>query len=475
MSASPAPRLDAAGTGSSHRSLWLAEILEREPACPALDRSDRADVAIVGGGFVGLWTALELKARAPETDVLLLERDVCGGGASGRNGGFVLSWWSKLPSLVKLFGLSDGVQVARQCEAATEEIGRYCAKHAPAAEHRGAGWLWTATTPAHVGAWESAVRVAEQADIPVFDRLDRREVATRAGSEIHIAGVLDRSAATVNPGALVRSMRQTALDAGVRIREGTPVLSLRREDPVRLITAGGTVTASKAVIASNAWAASMREFLLALVVISSDVVATPPIPDRLAEIGWTGGEAITNSQQMVNYYRTTAAGRIVFGKGGWGIAMGGRIGPRFDRDQRRAAAVAAAFRSTYPALGDVPVVADWSGPIDRSVDGLPLIGHLGGRPNILYGVGWSGNGVGPSRLGGKIIASLALESDDEWARHPLVDRATGHFPPEPLRYAGAHIVREAVCRKEAAELAGRRPAPLARAVARLAPAGLEDH
>lgn len=458
-----------------HRSLWLAEILEREPDLPALEGSEKADVAIVGGGFVGLWTALELKRRAPATDVVIVERDVCGGGASGRNGGFVLSWWGKLPTLVKRFGEADGVRLARQCEQATKEIAQYCAANAPDADHRAGGWLWTATAPAHLGSWDGAVELADRVAPDVFERLSDADVAARTGSPVHLAGVLDRSSATVDPGALARAMRRTALQQGVRIYEHTEVLRLDRSEPVTLGTERGTLTAPKTVIATNAWAANLKELRQALVVVSSDIVATAPMSDRLREIGWTGDEAITNSQMMVNYYRTTRDGRVAFGKGGWGIAFGGHITERFDRDPARADVVANAFRTTYPMLADVPIVADWSGPIDRSGDGLPLIGHLGGRRHILYAVGWSGNGVGPSLLGAKTVAGLALESDDDWTRSPLVDRNASRLPPEPIRYIGAHIVREAVRRKEAAELAGRRPTALARAFARLVPAGLEDH
>ena len=239
--------------------------------------------------------------------------------------------------------------------------------------------------------------------------------------------------------------------------------------------AATSLAAAGLMIATNAWAAGLRELRRTLVVVSSDIVATPPIPERLREIGWTGGEAITDSQMMVDYYRTTRDGRIAFGKGGWGIALGGRIGPRFDRDERRARLAAADFRRLYPMLADVPIEQHWSGPIDRPADGLPLLGRLGGRDDILYGVGWSGNGVGPSVLGGRVLGSLALGRHDEWSAFPLVDRRPRLFPPEPVRFLGAHVVRAAVRRKETIEAAGRHPGRLVTRIAALAPAGLEDH
>ena len=130
--------------------------------------------------------------------------------------------------------------------------------------------------------------------------------------------------------------------------------------------------------------------------------------------------------------------------------------------------------ATYPMLDQGAISHGWSGPIDRAYDSLPVLGHLKHHPNILYGIGWSGNGVGPSRLGGRILASLALGRDDEWTRSPLVGRRCKAFPPEPFRHLGGRMVRQAVIRKERAELRGRVPAMLDRLLARLAPAGLED-
>ncbi len=177
---------------------------------------------------------------------------------------------------------------------------------------------------------------------------------------------------------------------------------------------------------------------------------------------------------MVDYYHVTRGGRVAFGKGGWGIALGGRIGAAFDRDARRARTVEASLRRYYPGLADVPVTHDWSGPIDRTPDSLPLLGRLGGLEHVVYGVGWSGNGVGPSAVGGKVLASLALGRDDEWANYPLVDRSAARFPPEPVRYLGAHVVRSAVARKERAEMRGDKASWLASRLARFAPAGIED-
>jgi putative aminophosphonate oxidoreductase len=459
-----------------HRSFWLQEVAGDAPDTPPLEGDARADVAILGGGYVGLWTALRIKALEPARDVAVLEQDICGGGASGRNGGFLLSWWSKLSSLVALCGAGDALRVARGAEEAIGEIRDFCVAHSLDAHFRQAGWIWTARTAAQMGSWDGVLAAAARLGVEPFRRLSPAEVARRTGSPAHRAGVFDPTAATVQPAALARGLRRVALDRGVRIYEHTRVRSFSRGRPVVLEARRGRLTAEKLVIASNAWAAGIPELSRAIVAVSSDMIVTAPAPDRLAGIGWTGGECITDSQMMVDYYHATPGGRIAFGKGGWGVALGGRIGQDFDRNAARAWTVASDFRRAYPMLADLPVTHDWSGPIDRTPNSLPVMGLLGGRPHIVYGVGWSGNGVGPSVVGGKVLASLILERDDDWSRHPLVGRAAGNgrFPPEPIRWIGAHIVRSAVARKERAEAEERRPSRLDVALSRLAPAGLED-
>lgn len=457
-----------------HRSLWLQEALGAEKPLPPLEGAQRADVAIVGGGYVGLWTAIRIKELDPACDVALLERDICGGGASGRNGGMVLSWWPKLASLVKLCGREGAVRLGRESEEAIDEVAGFCERHGIDCHFRRGGFLWTATAPAHIGAWTTVIELCDQLGIQAFTPLDPDEVARRSGSPRHLAGVFEARAATVQPALLARGLRSVALAAGVRIHEGSRVDSFSRERPLAVRTARGLLAAEKLVLATNAWAAGLPELRRALVVVSSDIVATPPIPDRLASIGWTGGEGITDSHMMVAYYRTTHDGRIAFGKGTAGIGYGGRINGIFDRSTQRAALAEHDFRRYYPTLTDIPIEQHWGGPIDRTPTSLPILGRLAGHDHLLYGVGWSGNGVGPSVIGGRILASLALERDDEWSRSPLIDRPHDTFPPEPARFLGAHIVRRAVFRKERAEAEGRTPQPLDSRLANLAPAGLED-
>jgi len=440
----------------------------------ALDDDIHADVAIIGGGYVGLWTALQIVEKSPESNVVILEKDICGGGASGRNGGFVMSWWPKINSLIASCGQREATRLAIASVAAIKEIGEFCDAHNIDAHFQQKGWLWTATTKKQRGAWESVVRCCENLDHAVFQRLSCEEVKSRTGSAVHLEGVFDPAVATVQPARLVRGLRRIALERGIRIFENTQVTSFDRQQPATLRTPNGRVMADRVVVANNVWAAEIPELSRSIMPVTSTVVMSEKIPKRLKSIGWTGGEGITDSQLMVDYYRTTVDGRIAFGKGVGTLAFGAKMGPEFDFNVRDSKAAEADFRRIYPMLADVKIEYSWSGPIDRTYDSLPLFGALPGADNIFYGIGWSGNGVGPSRIGGKILSSLALGLEDEWSQCGLVGRKVRQFPPEPFRYIGGNLVRSAVARKEKSEAAGKKPSKLDVTLACLAPAGLED-
>src|SRR5262249_19230866 len=187
-----------------------------------------------------------------------------------------------------------------------------------------------------------------------------------------------------------------------------------------LETAGGILRAPEVVLATNAeltgWAPAARR----LTNFGSYVVLTEPVPELLAEIGWTGGEAIYDGRMFLHYFRTTNDGRVLMGSGSGPIGFGGRVDSRFTADAATPARAGSARRTVLPGLAQARVEHAWGGPIDVSADHLPYFGSA--RGNVHYGAGYSGNGVGPSWLGGQILASLALGADDEWSRLPLVER-----------------------------------------------------
>jgi putative aminophosphonate oxidoreductase len=454
------------------RSLWLQDALGEEEgaAAPELVEAVAADVCVVGGGYTGLWTALRVKELEPDASVVLLEADICGGGPSGRNGGFALSWWPKIETLTKRVGREEALRLVRASEAAITEIGEFCrAEEIDAHFHQG-GWLWSATSPAQLGSWEGAVEAAETYGEHPFELLGADDVQARTGSPVHLGAAYEAGAATVQPALLARGLRRVALARGVRIHEGTPMVELDRESGL-IRTPTGSVRAPAIVLALNAWAIKIRELSRALVAVASDMVATAAMPERLAESGWTGGEAISNCRLMVHYYRTTRDGRVAFGRGGGRLAFGGRVNSNFDFSERQTEELKRDLVRLVPAADGVPVTNAWGGPIDRTADGLPFCGRLPGRAHVVYGTGYSGNGVAPSRTVGKILASAALRRDDEWAGSGLNRGVPGRFPPEPVRFVGGLVVRAAVRRKEGREDRGLTCDPVTGAVAGLAPQG----
>jgi glycine/D-amino acid oxidase-like deaminating enzyme len=222
------------------------------------------------------------------------------------------------------------------------------------------------------------------------------------------------------------------------------------------------------VIATGAWAARVRELRRAIVPIGSHIVLTEPIPDLIERLGWTGGELLGDAGLLVHYSQVTEDGRIAFGRGGGAIGPRGSVVPAHFVDAQAADAVAASLRRWFPQLDGVRITHAWGGAVDRAPGHLPFAGSLGSHGNIHYGAGFSGNGVAPSALFGRILAALALSERDEYSASPLVSGPPGYLPVEPIRSLAGAAVRHAVERGEAAEVEGRRPGALARALRPLA-------
>jgi glycine/D-amino acid oxidase-like deaminating enzyme len=454
--------------GRGQRSPWLREALaaEGDPApLPAPSADVEADVAIVGGGYTGLWTAWHLLERNPTLRIVVVEQDICGGGPSGRNGGFVNAWWDELDTLVELYGEERGLEAARTVAESVPAIGDWCAAQGVDAHFRQAGMLVVSTTFMHDPRPEHAAHYAEGHG--VSDELvpmSPEQVQAVCRSPRFRNGAFMPAGATVQPALLARGLRRVLTERGVVIHEGTRLTRMRstRGPVVRLTAEAGGAThevrAPHVVLALNAWAAGWRPFNRSILAWGSYMVRSEPIPDRIRdELGWTGGQSIYTARFNVEYLHVTRDGRIAIGSGGGVPGFGGRIGPSFTDDVGSARRAARAFRSLFPMFADVRLTDAWGGPIDVSPDHLPRFGSLpGGR--VHYALGFSGNGVAPSHLAGRVLAALALESDEPITRLPMVGPPRQNLPPEPFRIVGARLIRAAIMRRESMELAGR-PAP----------------
>jgi len=418
-------------------------------------------VVIVGGGFTGLWTAYFLTRRNPNLGIAVLEQDICGGGPSGRNGGFASGWWDELHGLVHLYGVGAAVRSCRAIKSSIESIGEFCEENAIDAWYRHAGYMYAITVTANERSRDEMVQLAREvgADGELYG-LSPAEVQARCASPVFKGGAFMGDGAQVQPARLARGLRRVVLERGVKIYEGTPVTRL---DGTSAVTPGGRVAAGHAVLAVNAWGIGWPQLSSKLVAWSSYIVMTAPAPEKLREINWTGGELITDFRTSLRYFRTTPDGRIAFGGGGGRARRS--VDDMFTSDARAVAETAAGFRLMFPGWADVPIEDAWGGPIDVAPTHLPTFGRIG-NANVYYANGYTGNGVAPTHLAGQVLADLITSSDTENVRLPMVNVKAPTFPPEPFRSWGAAVVRRAMIERETAEENGRKPSFLVSQLAR---------
>jgi glycine/D-amino acid oxidase-like deaminating enzyme len=414
-----------------------------------------------------MWTAYFITERAHDARVALLEQDICGGGPSGRNGGFVHGWWEDVPSLAARYGDEAALAMGREADEVVDGIGAWCARHGVDAWYTKAGYLRVNAFPAREPDWDRTVErlralgVGEQL-VP----MTAGEVQRICASPAFRDGLFMPSAASIQPARLARGLRRVLLERGVRIFEGTRVRSIRGDGLLRLEADGGSVRCEQAILAINAWASGWPALRSRVLAWGSYMVVTEPMPDRLAQMGWTGDELLSDSRFTISYFRTTRDGRVAFGAGVGAAGFAGRMGATFTDDRHAVARVVANLRHLLPAVGDARLDDAWGGPIDITGQRFPEIASSH-RGRVHFAHGFAGNGAGPSRLAGRILAALVDGGDEPVARLAFVGRRQPFLPPEPLRFVGARLVREALIREDDALDAGRRPSWLIRGVARL--------
>jgi glycine/D-amino acid oxidase-like deaminating enzyme len=384
----------------------------------------------------------------------LLEAETCGAGPSGRNGGFLHGYWASLGSVLPYLGRERALALARAGEQVVPAVRAFADARGEDVWLREAGMLMVSASAGQDAAVDRAVAAAEEvgaADQAV--RLDPAGVADHVRSPVFRRGVYFPDGATVQPARLVAALRRAVVDAGVEVFEHTAADRIR--DGV-VTTSHGEVHAPEVVVAVNAAATGWRPVARHVTNFGSYVVLTEPVPELLEEIGWTGGEAVLDGRMFLHYFRTTNDGRVLMGSGSGPIGLRGRIDGRFSRDLPTAARAEHGLRRLLPGLAGARIERAWGGPIDVSSDHLPFFGTVPGK-RVHYGLGYSGHGVGPTWLGGQILASLVMRRDDEWTALPLATRSVPSLPPEPLKRLGGGLVRTAIMACEEANEEGRRP------------------
>ncbi|MBT7646596.1 MAG: FAD-dependent oxidoreductase, partial [Rhodospirillaceae bacterium] len=315
----------------------------------------------------------------------------------------------------RLFGTERALAAGHAADQALEEVISFCAEHDIDAEIRRAGWLWGATLPETVGEWRPIMEMLVPHQVTPLRELAGEEIADRWGITGTLGGAIDERSGHLQPAKLVRGLRRVALEMGVEIHEGTAMTALGRGSPLTVTTPRGRVTANRVVLAIYAWAAQLPELRRSLVTVSYSVATTPVMTERLEQTGFANAPAFNETRNMINSLRPTVSGRALFGKPGTALSFGGKVSTAHDRDWDWNLDAERRRRELDPHYPGLSAAYAWSGPIDRTKDGLPFFGRLPGHPDILYATGFSGDGVGPCRLAGKVMAAMALDQHDEWA------------------------------------------------------------
>ncbi len=414
-------------------SVWLAGEATYEPT-RRLTAVRRADVAIIGGGFTGVSTAYHLSKRHPDKRILILEAHELASGASGRNGGLVLTGLPGLhPNDPDEY--RDHYEMSR---AGIDLIESIIKENGLDVSFRRDGCLklFTSQRRADIAAAETERRHA--AGVPeeflageVLDDWIRMQGVKGA--------ILDPTAGQLNGAQFVRSLRPILANRGVEIYERTPVISVQEGSEVRLETPGGEVRARAIVLATNAYTPRLGYFKNQLIPLHSHVLATEPLTSReWGEIGWRRGCGFIDDSGRTAYGAMTAEGQMVFG-GGSNASYDYLFGSRANLSERRDQATNAVYRQLgryFPKARLVGVRQRWSGAIGMTFNRVPTIGVRGSHRNVYYAVGYSGFGITMSNLAGKILCDIYSDDDDRWRTLPFYCREPSWIPPEPLRWLG---------------------------------------
>ena len=418
---------------------WLDS--PRRPAPrPALSGSTRCELAIVGGGYSGLWTAILAKEADPSLNVLVVEGNRVGWAASGRNGGFC--------SASLTHGDANGAarfpdEQARLDEldlANLDELEESLRRYDIDCDFERPGKFEIAVAPHQV----------EELATVRGEFLDQTQIQAEIHSPTYLAAVLSRrTTAILDPAQLAWGLARTAEGLGVRVVENTRVHRLGPAGGhVAVETDHGTIRADRVALGTNAFRPLLRRLRQSIVPVYDYVLMTEPLTDaQLGQIGWTGRQAVGDMSNQFHYYRLTADNRILWGGYDAIYHYGRRIRAEYDQRPETFSALAANFRTTFPQLDTVRFTHRWGGVIDTCTRFCPFFGTAyDGR--VAYALGFTGSGVGVTRFGAKVMLDLLSGKSTELTELELVRRRPAPFPPEPFAYLGIQATRRSLARAD---------------------------
>ncbi|HEY0815084.1 MAG TPA: FAD-binding oxidoreductase [Pseudonocardia sp.] len=416
----------------------------------ALDGDTQADVAIVGAGFTGLWTAYHLVRGDPSLRVVVVEREVAGFGASGRNGG----WCSALfpaseAKLSRRHGRAAALAMGAAMRDTVDEVGKTVAEEAIACDWVKGGTVTLARTPVQLRRAEAAGGF-----------LPAREASALVGASDVLGASYTPDCARIQPARLARGLARAVERRGAMIYERTAATAI---GPRRVVTDRGVITARTVIRATEAWAAELTP--RSVVPVYSLIVATRPMPSAFWDVaGLAGGQTFTDHRHLIVYGQRTADDRLVFGGRGAPYHWRSRIAPAFDRDDRVFTGLRAAARELFPALVASDFTHAWGGPLGIARDWCAGVGL--GNDGVGWAGGYVGDGVGTSHLAGRTLAALVLGRPDPVTELPWVGHRSRRWEPEPLRWLLVNAGLRLMTLADGEERLTRRPSVIAATLSR---------
>ena len=401
-----------------------------------LPADTEADVAIVGAGFTGLWTAYYLAKTAPDLRVVVCEREIAGFGASGRNGGWCSALFpASLNKLERMAGRDAAIAMQRAMHETVDEVGRVAAAEGIDCHYAKGGTVMLARTPVQLE--RARAEIAEAREFG-FDESDLRlltatEAQKLAGASSVLGGTYTPHCAAIHPARLARGLAEAVRQLGVEVYEQTPV---REIHPGRVVTASGTVRARYVVRATEGYTPQLPGLERALAPVYSLMIATEPLPEDVwAQIGLADRPTFGDLRHLIIYGQRTADGRLSFGGRGAPYHLGSAIRPSFDRVPAVFDALRQTLAELFPVLGEVPVTHCWGGPLGVPRDWCASVG-LDQASGLAWAGGYVGDGVSTTNLSGRTLADLITGRDSELVRLPWVGHQSPPWEPEPLRWLG---------------------------------------
>ncbi|MEU4235713.1 FAD-binding oxidoreductase [Actinoplanes sp. NPDC026619] len=432
-------RIDAALAGAARTPFWL-EDPGRPAAQPWFTGTTETDLLVIGGGYCGLWTALQAKETDPARDVVLVESAEIGWAASGRNGGFVEASLTHGPENGRRYFAGDLGVLSGLAEENFRQFHESLLRHDIDAEYQHGGGLNVATEEHQV----AALRTAEG----VF--YDREELTELVRSPLYRAGTFKKDGiALVHPAKLAWGLKAACQKLGVRIFEHTPVAEITDEGTIVCArTDNGIIRARQVALATNGFPSLLRRNRKLTLPVYDYVLMTEPLtPGQLDEIGWERPFGISDTSRQFHYYRKTADNRILWGGYDAVYHRGGAIRPDYDQRPETFSRLADHFLRTFPQLGDVRFSHAWGGMIDMSTQLAAFQGAaMGGK--VAYASGFTGLGVAATRFAGSVMLDLLAGANTPRTRLRMATRRPLPIPPEPLIYPAVQLVRRAIARAD---------------------------